>query len=229
MVFLFYTILMSSENNKIIVPNICYIWDINKRVMTESVQTRIENNIKSMQRGSILFPSNFDDMGNVEVVKKSLLRLENKKFLVRLAHGIYLYPKQDKLLGVLYPTIEEIAVAIAERDKARIIPTGTTALNKLGLSTQIPMNIVFLTDGAPRSIVVGKRTIKFKRTSPKNLAVKGEITSLIIQALKEIGKDNVTAEQLERIKIHLENEKQEIIEHDSKLAPVWISKIMKNN
>ena len=73
--------------------------------MTKSVQTRIENEIKSMKRGSILFPSNFDDLGNVEVVKKSLLRLENKKFLVRLAHGIYLYPKQDKLLGILYPTI----------------------------------------------------------------------------------------------------------------------------
>lgn len=197
--------------------------------MNQSVQTRIENKIKSMKRGSILFPSNFDDMGNVEVVKKSLLRLEHKKFLVRLAHGIYLYPKQDKLLGILYPTIEEIAIAIAERDNARIIPTGITALNKLGLSTQIPMNIVFLTDGAPRSIVVGKRTIKFKRTSPKNLAVKGKITSLIIQALKEIGKDNVTAEQLEKIKIHLQKEKQEIIEHDAKLAPAWISKIMKNN
>lgn len=197
--------------------------------MTKSVQTRIKNEIKSMKRGRILFPSNFDDMGNVEVVKKSLLRLENKKFLVRLAHGIYLYPKQDKLLGVLYPTIEEIAVAIAERDKARIIPTGTTALNKLGLSNQIPMNIVFLTDGAPRSIIVSKRTIKFKRTSPKNLAVKGEITNLIIQALKEIGKDNVTAEQLKKIKIHLEKEKQEIIEHDAKLAPAWIAKIMKNN
>ena len=197
--------------------------------MTKSVKTRIENKIKSIKRGSILFPSNFDDIGNVEVVKKSLLRLENKKFLVRLAHGIYLYPKQDKLLGILYPTIEEIALAIAERDKARIIPTGTTALNKLGLSTQIPMNIVFLTDGAPRSILVGKRIIKLKRTSPKNLAVKGEITSLIIQALKEIGKDNVTAGQLEKIKIHLEKEKQEIIAHDAKLAPVWISKIMKNN
>ena len=197
--------------------------------MTKSIQTRIENKIKSMKRGSVLFPSNFDDIGNVEVVKKSLLRLENKKFLVRLAHGIYLYPKQDKLLGVLYPTIEEIAIAIAERDKARIIPTGTTALNKLGLSTQIPMNIVFLTDGAPRSILVGKRIIKLKRTSPKNLAVKGEITSLIIQALKEIGNDNITAGQLEKIKIHLEKEKQEIIAHDAKLAPVWISKIMKNN
>jgi hypothetical protein len=64
---------------------------------------------------------------------------------------------------------------------------------------------------------------------PKNLAVKGEITSLIIQALKEIGKDNVTEEQLEKIKDHLKLEKKEIIEHDSKLTSVWISKIMKNS
>ncbi len=197
--------------------------------MTKSVQNRIENKIKSMKRGSIIFPSNFDGIGNVEVVKKSLLRLENKKFLIRLAHGIYLYPKQDKLLGNLHPSIEEIANAIADRDKARIIPTGIKALNQLGLSNQIPMNIVFLTDGAARSIVVGKRIIKFKRTTPKNLAVIGEITSLIIQALKEIGKDNVTPKQLEKIRIHLEKEKQENIEHDAKLAPVWISKIMKNN
>ncbi|CAA0199700.1 DUF6088 family protein [Tenacibaculum maritimum] len=196
--------------------------------MTKSVQTRIENEIKSMKRGSILFPSNFDDMGNVEVVKKSLLRLENKKFLVRLAHGIYLYPKQDKLLGVLYPSIEEIANAIADRDKARIIPSGIKALNQLGLSNQIPMNIVFLTDGAARSIVVGKRTIKFKRTTPKNLAVKGKITNLVIQALKEIGKENVTEEQINIISKHLKLEKEEIIEHDTRLAPAWISKIIKN-
>ncbi len=197
--------------------------------MTESVQNRIENKIKSMKKGSIIFPSNFDDFGNVEAVKKSLLRLKNKKFLVRLAHGIYLYPKQDKLLGVLYPSIEDIANAIAERDKARIIPTGIKALNQLGLSNQIPMNIIFLTDGTARTIVVGKRTLKFKRTTPKNLAVKGEITSLVIQALKEIGKDNITDEQLNRIKNHLKLEKKENIEHDIKLAPAWIAEIMKDN
>ena len=118
-----------------------------KTKMAESIQNRIENKIKSMKKGSIIFPSNFDDIGNVESVKKSLLRLKNKKFIERLAHGIYLYSKQDKLLGILYPSIEEIANAIAIRDKARIIPTGIKALNQLGLSNQIPMNIVFLTDG----------------------------------------------------------------------------------
>jgi len=197
--------------------------------MTESVQNRIENKIRSMKKGSIIFPSNFDDIGNVEAVKKSLLRLRNKKFLVRLAHGIYLYPKQDKLLGVLYPSIEDIANAIAKRDKARIIPTGIKALNQLGLSNQIPMNIVFLTDGTARTIVVGKRTLKFKRTTPKNLAVKGEITSLVIQALKEIGKDNITEKQLNRIKNYLKREKKKNIEHDIKLAPAWIAEIMKDN
>lgn len=197
--------------------------------MTESVQNRIENKIKSMKKGSIIFPSSFDDIGNVEAVKKSLLRLKNKKFLVRLAHGIYLYPKQDKLLGILYPSIEDIANAIAERDKARIIPTGIKALNQLGLSNQIPMNIIFLTDGTARTIVVGKRTLKFKRTTPKNLAVKGKITSLVIQALKEIGKDNVTNKQLIKIKKYLKQEKKEIIEHDMKLAPAWIAQIIKND
>ncbi len=197
--------------------------------MTNSVQTRIENKIKSMKRGSILFPSYFESMGSVEAVKKSLLRLKAKKFLIRLAHGIYLYPKKDKLLGVLYPSIEKIANAIADRDKARIIPTGIKALNQLGLSNQIPMNIVFLTDGAARSIVVGKRTIKFKRTTPKNLSIKGKITSLIIQALKEIGKNNVNKEQLEKIKNHLKLEKEDIIIHDAKLAPAWIAKIMRGN
>jgi hypothetical protein len=196
--------------------------------MTNSVQTRIENKIKSMKRGNILFPSYFESMGNVEAVKKSLLRLEKKKFLIRLAHGIYLYPKEDKLLGVLYPSIEEIANAIADRDKARIIPTGIKALNQLGLSNQIPMNIVFVTDGAARSIVVGKRTIKFKRTTPKNLAVKGKITSLVIQALKEIGKENVTEGQIDIILEHLKLEKEETIEYDAKLSPAWISKIIKN-
>lgn len=199
------------------------------KAMTESIQNRIENKIKSMKRGSIIFPLNFDSIGNVEVVKKSLLRLKNIKFLIRLAHGIYLYPKQDKLLGVLYPSIEDIANAIANRDKAKIIPTGLKALNQLGLSSQVPMNVVFLTDGTARSIVVGNRTIKFKRTTPKNLSGKGKITSLIIQALKEIGKDNVTEEQLKKIKNHLKLEKEEIIDHDAKLAPAWIAKIMKNN
>ena len=157
---------------------------------------------------------------------KALYRMEEKGLLIRLAHGIYLYPKTDKALGVLYPSTEEIAIAIAKRDRARIIPTGIQALNKLGLSTQISLKIVFLTDGAARSIKVGKRTITFKKTSPKNLLAKGEISGLAIQALKSIGQNKIEEEILTRLLNILKKEKKENIQHDAKLAPAWINKIL---
>lgn len=194
--------------------------------MPESVQNKIENRITTQKRGTIFFPSDFSVLANVESVKKALLRLEKKNLLVRLAHGIYLYPKRDKILGMLYPSVDEIAQVIAKRDKARIIPTGVQALNKLGLSAQVPMKVVYLTDGSPRSIQVGMRSIKFKKTTPKNLSAKGEISGLVIQALREIGKDEVTTGQLNKIHELLKKERPKLIEHDMLLASAWIRKIM---
>jgi predicted transcriptional regulator of viral defense system len=125
------------------------------------VENRIAESLKTLTKGSVLFVDDFLEFGNPESVKKALLRLKEKGILERLAHGIYLYPKKDDELGVLFPSTEEIATAIARRDKARIVPTGIQALNKLGLSSQVPMKVVYLTDGAARSIKVGKRTITF--------------------------------------------------------------------
>jgi len=190
------------------------------------VENKVAEKLKKLQKGSILFVDDFLDFGNSESIKKALFRLEEKGLLVRLAHGIYLYPKTDKDLGVLYPSAEEIAIAIAKRDRARIIPTGVQALNKLGLSTQIPLKAVFLTDGAARSIKIGKRTITFKKTSPKNLLAKGEISSLVIQALKSIGQNKLEDESLKKLQIILRKEKKENILHDAKLAPAWINKIL---
>jgi predicted transcriptional regulator of viral defense system len=151
------------------------------------VENKIAEAVKTYPKGSVLFVDDFLEYGNPESVKKAMLRLKEKEILVRLAHGMYLYPKVDKELGVLLPSTEDIAKAIARRDKARIVPTGVQALNKLGLSTQVPMKVVYLTDGAARTVKIGKRTITFKKTSPKNLSIKGEISGLAIQALKTIG------------------------------------------
>ena len=193
-------------------------------------RTVVENNVveklKSLQKGSILFADDFLDLGTPESINKALFRLKEKDILIRLTHGIYLYPKKDKDLGVLYPSAEEIAIAIAKRDRARIIPTGIQALNKLGLSTQIPLKVVFLTDGAARSVKIGKRTITFKKTSPKNLMVKGEISGLAIQALKSIGQDKLEDDVVNKLLTILKKEKKEVIQHDAKLAPAWINKIL---
>ncbi|MFN4000121.1 DUF6088 family protein [Algoriphagus sp.] len=190
------------------------------------VENRIADVLKTFPKGSVLFVDDFLDYGNSESVKKALLRLKEKEILVRLAHGIYLYPKVDEELGILFPSTEEIAKAIARRDKARIVPTGVQELNKLGLSTQVPMKIVYLTDGAARTVKVGKRTITFKKTSPKNLLVKGEISGLAIQTFKTIGQNKIDEKTIEKIQAILKNEKKENIINDAKLSPAWINKIL---
>jgi len=191
-----------------------------------SIDKQVTAKVIKSKRGEIIFPEDFAMTGNPDAIRQVLHRLVKKSILVRLSPGIYLFPKLDKELGTLYPSIEEIANAIANRDKARIIPTGVQAMNKLGLSTQVPMKIIYLTDGAPRSIRLGNRIIKFKKTTPKNLSTRNKVCGLVIQALREIGKDNVTEEQLIRIKNILAKEKPEDLIHDARLAPAWIRKII---
>lgn len=192
-----------------------------------SIHKKIETRIKEKGKGAILFPTDFLDLGSTEVTKKVLLRLEKKGFLKRLAFGIYLYPKQSKLLGTLTPTLEEIAKAIAQRDAARIVPTGIYALNRLGLSTQVPLNAVYLTDGAARKVKVGNRNILFKKSTPKNLAAIGPISSLVIQALKAIGEGKVKPHEEKKVLELLKNESQKNIKKDITVAPEWIRKIMR--
>jgi len=193
---------------------------------------QIENKIKNHKRGKIFFLDDFAGLGTPDTVKKSLQRLTNSGLLVRLANGIYWYPKKEKeLYGVKIsgkPTLDEIAKAIAKRDKARIVPTGLHALNLLNLSTQVPANVVYLTDVTPRKINIGNgKGILFKHTfEAKRLAYKSEYLMLIVSALREIGESNVTDQQLAIIKEHFSHITKQEFETDIKLIPVWIRKIL---
>lgn len=193
----------------------------------ESVEKKIERSIKAKPAGMILFPDDYLNFGSSEAVRKALDRLQDKKMLVRVAHGIYVRPKTSKLIGPLIPSAEEVAEAIVKRDHTRTVPSGSYALNALGLSTQVPMNIVLLTDGSPRKIKVGSRTILFKKTTPKNLIAEGKISRLVIQALKEIGNGKVTEIEERKIIDLLKSEDVSVFKKDILFAPVWIQKIMR--
>jgi len=193
----------------------------------QSIEGQIGILILSKPRGTLYFPEDFQHIGSSEAIRKALQRLENKGSIRRVAHGIYVRPKESSYIGEVLPTAEEVAEGIAKRDKIRIVPTGVYALHALGLSTQIPLKLVFLTDGAARTIKVGKRTIKLKRTTPKNLIAKGKISSLVIQALREIGKDKARPTELKQIIKLLKKEDRQLLIHDIKLAPEWIKQIMK--
>ncbi len=192
-----------------------------------SIEESILKHIEALPMGELLLPADFSDLGSSEAVRLSLFRLEKQGLISRVAQGIYVRPKESSRIGKLLPTAEEVAEAIAKRDRIRTVPTGSYALNALGLSTQVPMNIVLLTDGSPREIRVGKRKIKFKKTTPKNLLAKGRISGLVIQALKEIGNGKVTEAEEKKVVDLLRKEDEKDLRHDIALAPVWIQKIMK--
>lgn len=193
-----------------------------------SVQDEVQRQLKAGAKGRIVFPSDFISIGGNDAIRQALSRLAKEGKLLRLAQGIYLYPEKDDVLGVLYPPIGEIAAAIAHRDKARIIPAGVQALHRLGLSTQVPLKAVYLTDGAPRTIKVGKRTIAFRKTAPKMLAIKDEMVGLVITALQEIGQENVSPEVIEKLKSILQIRSKKDILDNTRLAPAWIQKLIKS-
>ncbi|WP_302063413.1 DUF6088 family protein [uncultured Duncaniella sp.] len=200
--------------------------------MIKSIENKIYDSIKRRKNGSIFFASDFACVGNGQAVNKALERLTNTQKILRLSKGIYCKPRIDTELGlgVIYPTLEEIAEAIAKRDRSRIMPTGDYALNRLGLSTQVPMNAVYYTDGTPRKIqIYNGRGIRFLRVAPKRFAFKSKLAAMLTFALLEVGRGNLSEEQERRIKELLATVPQEAIVNDYSLMPDWIRSIIKNS
>jgi hypothetical protein len=200
--------------------------------MRQGVENKIVEKIKKHKRGKLFFADDFALFGSADSIRQALQSLRKSGLIVRVATGIYCYPKINtyKWLDAqyLFPTIDEIAHAIAKRDKIRIVPTGDYALNALGISTQVPVNVVYLTDGAPRRIAVGKgRGILFKHTSEvRRLAFKSELLMLIDSALRETGEGKIRPHELEIIKEKLNCATQKDIEKDIDLMPIWVRDIV---
>jgi len=192
----------------------------------KSVHQEVVNRIRALKPGSILFPTDFRGIGTDDAIKKALSRLVKESMLERLAHGIYFVPKNHPTFGKLYPSLEEVAEAVAEHEHVRIRPTGVYALNKLGLSTQVPTRQVYITDGQARQIKVGKGGIKFKPTTPKKFGMKGQISSLVIQALEELNLSQITPEMATRIRELLDKETPENLMEDIKLASAKVNDML---
>lgn len=192
-----------------------------------SIEDQILVQIKKNEEGTIFLTKDFAQIANANALRVALYRLVKRGVLYRLASGIYVKPKISQLLNqIVLPSLNYIAQAIAKRDKARIIPTGSFAMHALGLSEQIPLTVVYYTDGKARKIKIDNRNITFKKVSPKKLALKGRISKLAVLALTEIGKDSVTKSEEDKIVKLLKDENLEDLRHNLQLAPQWIAEIM---
>src|SRR5947209_5430850 len=157
------------------------------RKSPQSIDSRILAAIHSRGRGSVFVPADFLDLGSREAVDIALHRLARKGTIRRLARGVYDFPKQHPVLGLLSPSAEAVARALAGRDRTRLQPAGAYAANALGLSEQVPAKAVFLTDGPSRTVKIGPTTIQLRRTTPRNMATAGRLSGRVIQALRELG------------------------------------------
>ena len=197
----------------------------------KSLESNIQQKIWRMRKGSIFFSEDFLSMGTQAAINKALSELAKKGIIVRLAPGIYCKPQKDEVfgLGMMYPGIDQIAQAIAARDKSEIVPTGIYAQNRLGLSTQIPMNAVYLTNGSARRIkIYNGKGILFKRVSPKHFKFKNKLALMLTLALKDIGQDNVTDEHKKTMKKIVNKESKQSLTQDYVLMPDWIRTLIES-
>lgn len=194
-----------------------------------TIENKILSSLKKCGRGTVFFPDSFARYSSSDNIRKALEILKSKEIIISVARGIYCYPKIDKVLGlgVILPSVDDIVNAIAKRDHIKVVPTGVHAQNMLGLSTQVPMNYVFLTNGYAKNLtVLGNIKVKFKQTSPKNMSFQNRLAMLVTYSLKDYGQSNVTEDQIKRIHKLLRLESKDNIIKDLALMPVWIRNIV---
>ena len=200
---------------------------ISTRKTTQSIDSMILAAIRGQGRGSVFVPADYLDLGSREAVDIVLHRLGRKGTIRRLARGVYDFPKEHPVLGPLSPSADAVAKALAGRDRTRLQPAGAYAANVLGLSEQVPAKAVFLTDGPSRTVKIGPTTIQLRRTTAKNMETAGRLSGLLIQALRELGKEHVTPERREHLKRTLPADKRRELIKDLRLAPAWMHPIFR--
>ena len=192
----------------------------------QSIEKSISSRIQEKGRGSCFTPKTFLDLGSPEAVRIALHRLEKRGTLRRLARGLYDYPKQHSIIGLLSPIPDEVAKALSERDASRLQPSGSYASNLLGLSEQVPARIVFLTDGRARHVKIGRQEIILKNTTPRNMASANRISGTIIQALRYLGARQVGTKHVAHLQHTLSASDKAQLKRDRIYAPGWMHRII---
>ena len=186
----------------------------------------LRERIEALPEDTVLFRSDFPEYHS-EFVGGTLAELTQEGFLVKLAQGIYAKPRRSRF-GLVLPSVDKIVQAIAARDNAEVLPSGMTALNVLGLSTQVPMKYSYLTTGSERTIKLENQEIRLKRGVPKNFCYKTKLIALLVQALKALKQQNVGQEEIHTIRSLISKAPDKTaLAKDVDMMPIWMKRIVK--
>jgi hypothetical protein len=193
----------------------------------QTIDDKVISMVYGRGRGVVFTPKLFSAVGDPRTVGMALTRLCRKGTIRRLARGLYDYPRRHPQLGLLAPSIDAVAKALAGRDGTRLQPSGAYAANLLGLSDQVLMKVVFLTDGPSRRVQIGKQEILLKRTTPSYMATAGRVSGLVIQALRNLGRQYVNEVVLGVLGERLGAADKKQLMKDLRYAPAWIAAVMR--
>ena len=189
---------------------------------------QIRGNIERAEAGSVFVSTDFTDITDKKTVNMGLIRLADEGLIKKILFGVYYKPEFSELLcETVAPSPNKVAHALARNFGWTIVPCGDTALNLLGLSTQVPSQWVYVSDGAYKEYTFDNTTIKFKRTTNKEISKVSYKTALTIQALKALGKENITDQVISRLKKILTDEEKEKMLAESKSATSWVLELIK--
>jgi hypothetical protein len=188
----------------------------------QSIEKAVLDRIHGHGRGWVFTPRHFLDLAPRPAIASALKRQTDAGHLRQLARGLYDYPKRHPRLGMLAPTPDALARALAGRDEVRLQASGAYAANLLGLSDQVPAKVVFLTDGPSRVVRIERMSLELRRTTPRNVAAAGRLSGLVIQALRHLGQEHVTPARIAHLKRTLASIERRSLLKDIKLAPTWM-------
>lgn len=194
----------------------------------QSVEDKILSRVYGNGRGYAFTQADFSDLASVEAIRKSLSRFEQAGTIRRVIRGVYDYPKFSQLLNkLLSPDIQQIAYALARKFNWRITPTGDTALNLLGISTQVPARYIYHCDGANREYLIDNTTLTFKKTALKEIGFKHRESELLVQAIRALGKEHITEDVIVQLSKSIDANQYEKIIKDTKMTTSWIHEVIK--
>lgn len=190
---------------------------------SDPIETKALRIIQRTGRGWAFSQRDLASLGNRAAIDKALQRLTRKRRIRRIVRGVYDYPRFSRLLGQeLGPDTDQVAQALARKFGWRIQPSGPSAQNIIGLSTQVPARIVYLSDGPERSYQVGKTALVFKHIAPKETGFKYRESALIVQAFKSLGADRITPQTIATVRAWLDPKMRWRVLADTRTATGWV-------
>jgi hypothetical protein len=192
----------------------------------QTMRDQIVERIKRLGDGKAFSAKDFMNIASRGTIDMTLSGLTRDGTIRRIRRGLYDMPKINSSLGgKLTPDIDEAARAIARRQRWKIVPEGAWAANLLGLSTQVPAKIIYLTDGPNNEVPIGRRSIHFKHARPKAMAGPEGKIALVVQALRHLGKDGVGPREIETLRARLSPVEMRKLVKDTRFGVDWIYQV----